>query len=867
MSGSLEAIEPQSPRRSFARLPTIFRIALRELRGGLSGFGIFLACIALGVAAIVGVASISRGFSDGLAREGRTILGGDASFALIHREISPAERDWLSARGSISAVATLRAMARRLDGTSALIDVKAVDATWPSQGAAVVKPDRPLAELLARRDGVYGVVADAALAARLDLSMGDRVQIGDSAFALRGTLVSEPDTLAGGLALGPRVIMTQDALRTTGLLQPGSLVRWIYRVTLHGSPDQPVSDAQVEAFTRAAAAAFPAAGWEVRTRNNVSPQFEKSLEQLTEFLTLVGLTALIVGGVGVANAVRSFVERKRADFATFKSLGATGGAVFALALMQVMAISGLGVALGLLFGALMPYATAWGFGELIPLPFIPALYPSQLAAGAMYGFLTALAFSIAPLGRAHDVPVSALFRDRVEPDRILPRIRYLVFTGAAAAALVSAMILLASDRRIAWIYIVATVFGFALLRMVAWLMMTVARRAPRVRSTELRLALSNIHRPGALTPSIVLSLGLGLALLVALTFIDGNLRREIGKAIPGETPSLFFLDVPSVQTPAFRSFVLSHAPSAKLEEVPLMRGRLVRLNNVPAEKVKASEEAAWVLEGDRGITFASRPPDGSIVTEGAWWAPGYAGPPLVSMDAKIAKGLGLKLGDMITVNVLGRDVTAKIANLRQVNWRTLGINFVFVFSPNAFAGAPHTTLATATFPGDGDANRDLVLLRDVAKAYPAVTTIRVKDALDAVNSLLDKIALAIRSASGIALAASVLVLAGALASSQRNRVYDAVVLKTLGATRWRLLYALLLEYAILGSATAIFGVIAGGLAAWAILTTVMKIEAFVWLWGQAAIVALAGLVVTVGLGLLGTYRILGQKPAPYLRDL
>ncbi|HVB90451.1 MAG TPA: FtsX-like permease family protein, partial [Beijerinckiaceae bacterium] len=564
MRGQAEAVRPTGLKRLSAWKAPLVRIAGRELRGGLRGFGIFLACIALGVAAIVGVTSISSGFSDGLAREGRRILGGDASFSLIHREITPTERAFLSARGSISAIATLRAMARRPGGSSALVELKAVDSTWPSQGAAVIKPDHPLAGLLARRNGAYGLVADPALAARLGLSMGDRLKIGESVFALRGTLLSEPDTLAGSIGLGPRVIITQDALRSSALLQPGSLVRWTYRVTLRGSPAQPVSDAKVSAFTHAAEAAFPAAGWEVRTRSNVSPQFATSLRQLTEFLTLVGLTSLIVGGVGVANAVRSFVERKRADFATFKSLGATGGAVFLLSLMEVMAVAGLGVTIGLLLGALMPYVVAWGFGRFIPLPFIPAVYPGKLAAGALYGVLTALAFSIAPLGGAHDVPVSALFRDRLEPDRPLPRARYIVFVGAAAIALVSAMVVLASDQRIAWIYILATLVGFLLLRAIAWLMMALARRAPRMRGTELRLALANIHRPGALTPSIVLSLGLGLALLVALTFIDGNLRREIGKAVPGETPSLFFLDVPSAQTQTFDAFVHAKAPGVKL---------------------------------------------------------------------------------------------------------------------------------------------------------------------------------------------------------------------------------------------------------------------------------------------------------------
>ena len=847
--------------------PLALRLALRDLRGGIAGFGIFLACIALGVAAIVGVGSVSHGLTDGLARQGRQILGGDAAFSLIHRELNPAERAWLSARGSISAIATLRAMARRKDGDSALVELKAVDATYPVIGDVVLDPPQNIAAALALRDGAYGIVADAALAARLDLKLGDRLFIGDAPVELRATLVSEPDKLATGIGFGPRVILSQEALRATGLVQPGSLVRWTYRVSLNEAvPGQPVSDAGVGRFVAAAGAAFPQAGWEVRTRSDVSPQFADDLRRFTQFLTLVGLTALIVGGVGVANAVRAFIDRKRPDLATLKSLGATGFYVFGVMLTQVMVIALIGIAIGLAIGAALPFVIVGGFGSLIPLPLEAALYPGELVAGAAYGGLTALAFSLGPLGRAHDVSVSALFRDAIEPDRALPRGRYLAMIAAAAAALVATIVALASERLLALIYCAATLGGFVALRLVGVGVMALAARLPHARRMELRLAVANIHRPGALTPSVVLSLGLGLALLVTLTLIDGNVRREIDRSIPGQTPSFFFLDIRSSQSADFDRFMQAHAPDARIERVPMMRGRLVKLNKIPVDQVKAKETAAWVLEGDRGLTFASALPDGSKLTAGQWWPADYAGPPLVSVEAGVADGLGLALGDTVTVNVLGRDVTAKIANLRKVNWHTLGINFVFVFSPDTFAGAPFMALATAAFP-NADKARDLALLKDVATAFPTVTSVLVKDVLDAINDVLNKLAFAIRGAASVALAAAILVLAGALAAGQRARLHDAVVLKTLGATRARLLGAFILEYALLGLVTAIFGVAAGTAAAYGIVTKVMKLEDFVWLWSSALSAVGVALALTIGLGLAGTWRALGQKPAPYLRDL
>ena len=844
---------------------TMVRLAARDLRGGLRGYGIFLACIALGVAAIAGVGSVAGGLQDGLAREGATILGGDASFSVTNGAPSTEAETWLASRGRTSNVASLRAMARGGDGAPALVDVKAVDDAYPLTGSVVLDPALPIAAALAERDGVYGIAADDAMPARLGLKPGDTVTIGTGRFQLRAILRAEPDKLAGGIALGPRVLMSRAGLDASGLLQPGSLVRWTTRVQLPATNGQPASDATVARVVTDAKAAFPQVGWDVRTRGNVSPEFDRNLARFTQFLTLVGLTALIVGGVGVANAVRATVERKRASLAVLKALGATGGAVFAISLLQVLAVAAIGIGIGLMVGAALPFIVVAGFGSMIPFPLVATLVPSALLLGALYGALTALAFSLGALGRAHDIPVSALFRDAVEPDLRRLRPRYQIALGAAVLTLAGVTLLFAADRRIAAIYVAATVLAFLLLRGVAVGLMALARAAPHSRRMELRLALANIHRPGALTPSVVLSLGLGLTLLVTLTLIDTNIRGQLNRAEPGKTPSFFFVDVPSRSAADFTQFVTAHAPGVTLEQVPMMRGRIIALKGEPVEKAKAAQDAAWVLEGDRGITFAERPPDGSKVIAGAWWPADYAGPPLVSFDGKLAQGLGLAVGDNVTVNVLGRDITARIGNLREIDWQSLGINFVMVFSPNTFRGAPHMVLATAAFPpGESDA-AELQLLRSVSDAFPTITAVRVKDALQAIDALVGRLALAIRGASSVAIAASILVLAGAVAAGRRTRVYEAVVLKVLGATRRRLLAAYLMEYGLLGLATAVFGVLAGTGAAWFIVTRVMRFD-FTFAWGPALAAASAALVLTIVLGLVGTWRILGQKPAGFLRD-
>ncbi|MGC2644214.1 MAG: FtsX-like permease family protein [Pseudolabrys sp.] len=839
------------------------RFALRELRGGLRGFYVFLTCIALGSMAISGVGSLAASLSDGLAREGRVILGGDLAFTLIQREAAPNEREFLDGHGQVSSAATLRAMARTANGEATLVEMKAVDDAYPLFGQPVLDPPVTLADALAQREGAFGAVADPTLIARLGLKPGARVTIGNATIEVRATLTSEPDKLAGGIGFGPRLLVSQDALRATGLLQPGSLVRWHYRVRL---PANDATDAAAKAVTAQARAQLPEAGWDIRNRSSASPQLERNVERFTQFLTIVGLTALLVGGVGVGNAVKSHLDRRRETIATMKALGASGRRIFTIYLTQVLLLALIGGTIGVTFGAILPFVVSWTFGAVIPLPIVPALHPGELALALIYSLLTAIVFTIWPLGRAHDVPVGELFRDMVAAQPRRPRKRYIALTALALILLAAFVVLLAYDRRVAAIYVATAAGIFALLRVVAAMVMVLARRAPRSRTTELRMAVANIHRPSALTPTIVLSLGLGIALLVTVIEIDGNLQRQFTNELPAKAPSFYFLDIPADQSERFGAFVRAQSPSGRLEEVPMLRGRIISAGGIPAETIKPREDAAWVLQSDRGITYASEIPAGSRLVEGKWWIADYDGPPLVSFEKRVAEGLGLKLGDPVVVNVLGRNITATIANMRLVDWESLGINFVMVFSPNSFRGAPHTHLATLAYPGGGTPTQEATLISAVAQAFPMVTAVRVKDALDAVGSIVANLILAIRGASAITLVVAALVLGGALAAGHRYRVYDAVVLKTLGATRGRLLTAYSIEYLLIGTATAVFGVIGGSLAAWLIVVQLMHLS-FTWLPLPALTAATAAVVVTVGLGLAGTFMALGQKPAPILRNL
>ena len=839
------------------------RLARRELRGGIAGFRVFIACLALGVAAIAGVGSVSSALTRGLAEGGQEILGGDVSIRLIHRAATEAEFAAISDGTAVTSSAEMRAMARSVAADAArgqtLVELKAVDNVYPLYGAMELSPDMPLGRALDARGGVPGLVVEPNLLSRLGVEVGDHVRIGDTDFELRATIVREPDRVADGFALGPRAMISREALAATGLVQPGSLVEYHYRVRL---PADARAGEDISAWVAALNERFPDAGWRIQDRSDSAPGVRRFVERVALFLSLVGLTALVVGGVGVANAVKSYLDGKRTVIATFKCLGAPGPLIFRLYLLQVMALAAVGIAIGLAIGGVAPFIVQAVAGDMIPIPAEMGLYWGPLLLAAAYGVLTALAFAIWPLARAREVPATSLFRDLIAPVRRFPRPVYVAATAGALFVLAALAVALAEERLFALWFVAGAAGVFVVLWAAARGIMALAARSPRVRSPELRLALANIHRPGAPTPAVVLSLGLGLTLLVTVSLINGNLTGEITRDLPDRAPAFFFVDIQPDQIDALETLVTESEGVTGFNRVPMLRGKIAAVNGVPSDQVEVAQEAQWALRGDRGITYSQTLPEGSSIVRGAWWAEDYAGPPLVSFGEDLAQGFGVEIGDTITVNVLGREITAEIANTRQIDWTNLGINFVLVFSPGLLSSAPHTVLATVEMGGGAAAEE--ALEREVTAGFPNITSVRVREALEAVNSLLENFAMAVRATGGVTLAAGILVLAGAMAAGFRSRVRDAVVLKVLGATRGRILGIYIREYAALGLATAVVAALAGTVAAYVVITVVMEMP-WRFLPGTVALTVLAAALVTVALGLLGTWRALSVPSAPVLR--
>jgi putative ABC transport system permease protein len=830
------------------------RLAGRELRGGARGLGVFVGCLVLGVAAVAAVGSLAASVKAGIAKDARALLGGDVEARLALRPADDAEQRYLAEHGRLSRVTTMRGMARRGDGSRhSLVELKAVDARYPLYGTVGLSPPANLTAALAPRDGVFGAAVDPTILDRLGVKIGDEIRIGGASLRIAATIAREPDAATGALSFGPRVLVADAALKATGLVRPGALVTYAYRLRLRPGIDP-------ARFAEEARAAFPQAGWRVRGFADASPFLKRLLDRVTLFLSLVALTTLLVGGVGIGNAVAGYIAGKTETIAILKSLGAPSRLIFTAYLLAILAFAAAGIAGGLVLGAVLPSAVQPLLSRFLPAAPRLGIYPAPLLVAAAFGLLTVLVFSLMPLAAIGRVGAGALFRDRRAPMRRSVPVAALAVTGLLALALAALAVVSAPDHRIALWFVAGIAAAFGLFAAAGAGVAAIARAAGRPRRPSLRLALANLYRPGAATLRIMLSLGIGLGVFVVIALIEGNLAAEIEGRLPAEAPGYFFIDIQQDELAGFAAIVRG-TPGATMDEVPMMRGRITRLNGVPVEEAKIAHEARWAVNSDRGLTYSSAMPKGSALAAGSWWPADYRGPPLVSFDAALARGMGLRVGDTLTVNLMGREITARIANLRHIDWERLGINFAIVFAPGTLEAAPQTHLATVTLPQSEEEG----LLRRVLERFPNVSAIHVREALAAVDRVVRMVGTAVRLTALATLGAGIMVLGGAIAAGHRRRVYDAVVLKVLGATRGVVARVFLIEHGLLGGLAALAAGLVGTLAAWGTVTRLMRLD-WVFLPGPVLATLAVGALVALGFGFAGTWAALGAMPAPYLRN-
>jgi putative ABC transport system permease protein len=832
-------------------LAAIWRISRRDLSARIRGLRLLAICLFLGVATLAAIGSLTAGIADELSKRGQTILGGDVEIGIAQREATPAEMAAMRKAGAVSETIRLRAMAigTQTGSDSVLAELKAVDRVYPHYGALILR-DGGMAKAPAKDEIYIGPT----LAERLDIETGGTIRFGDATFKVAGIIGEEPDRLGEGFTLGPVAIINMTSLPDTALIQPGSMYEAKYRIKL-------AADEDAAAVAKALEAQFPSAGWDITDRSNGAPGTRRFIERMGQFLTLVGLAALVIAGIGVGNGVSSYLASKRASIATLKVTGADSGTIFRIYMLQILTVAAGAIIAGLMVGSVMPMVIGGVAGDILPVAPGFNLHPLPLFISAIYGLLIAIAFALPPLARARTVPAAGLFRAIVEGNARIDR-RSTAWVISAILAIIALAVVTAREPLFSLAFIGAAFGLLLLLTGIAWLLRFIALRLPRPKAPLPRLALANLHRPGAQTQALVVALGLGLTLFVTLAAIQTSINNEIKNSVPDRAPSFFALDIPRDGEAQFRQMVKKADPKAAINMIPALRGTIVEFGGLRVDQLEELPEGAWILNGDRGLTYSSALPNGSEIVAGNWWPQDYNGPALVSLEADAAESLGVGVGDSLTISLLGVEVPAKIASLRTVKWDNFGLNYVMVFSPGSLDAAPHNMVATLTVSKPAER----ILAKSIPPTFPSASLIEVGEVTAQITVLLTQMAQAIAAAASIAILAGIAVLVGAIAAARQSRIYDSVIMKMLGSTRRQILSAQALEYGILALVLGLVSLVLGMLAAYFVVVEIFDFS-FAPDYAVLALTLVGGAGLTFVLGIIGSLPILAARPSEALRSL
>ena len=829
-----------------------WRIARRDLNARFKGLRLLLVCLFLGTGALAAIGTLTGAIEGELADRGQVLLGGDLEIEVWQRDLLPEEKAALAEYGRISGGTRLQAMATA-GANAAPIELKAVDDAWPLYGTLTLADGRTAGAPAPGEAWLAQGAID-----RLGIAVGERFRIGTQQLVAAGIIANEPDRLSEGFQLGPTVIVDVSLPQRAGLIAPGAMYQSKYRVAFEPDRDP-------EAVEEALEERFPEAGFDFRTRDRASPGADRFVGRMGEFLTLVGLAALVIAGIGIGGGVTSYLEARRTSVATLKVLGATSGDIMRIYALQIGAAALVGSALGLLAGLLVTPLLSAALEGLLPVEGGFVFAPGALLLAAGYGLLVALVFAATPLLRARRFPAMALMRARVAP--LLRDRAALRWVLAGLAGIVALVLLTSNDPLLAALFLLGAAVTLGLLALLGHGIRAVATRLPRPANPLMRNAIANLHRPGASTGALVTALGFGLSAFVLLAGIQTAIGGNIERRVPAEAPDYFVLDIPRDGVAAFETLVEAEQPEAEIRTVPALRGSVLaygpRNDMTRVADLEEIPDGAWGLRGERGLTYADAVPPGNTIVEGEWWGPMWAGENLISIDEELANAAGIGIGDYITVSVLGVERTARVANLRRIDWESMGFNYVFVFSPNVLADAPHNLAATIELP-HGAATGPL--LRSLVRAFPSSSVIEVGQVLAQARTILGQVGLATFAAASVAVLAGLAVLIGAIAAARAARTYDTVVLRVLGASRRQVLTMQLIEYGLLALALAAVAFALGSALAWLVITQLFEFD---WLpdWSAMLAVLGAGLAVVLTFALAGSLPLLRAKPAQALRAL
>lgn len=829
-----------------------WKIARRDLNARFKGLRLLLVCLFLGTGALAAIGTLTAAIEGELENRGQELLGGDLEVEVWQRDLSPEERSALSEYGTISGGSRLQAMAVAGDN-AAPVGLKAVDERWPLYGVLTLEDGRSVGAPAEGEAWLDGGAMD-----RLGIAPGDTFRIGTEELRAAGVIANEPDRLSEGFQLGPSVIVSRGLPERAGLTAPGALYETKYRVAFESERDPAEVQEELEQ-------SFPEAGFAYRTSDRASPGADRFVGRMGEFLTLVGLAALVIAGIGIGGGVTSYLEARRSSIATLKVLGASSGDIARIYALQIGAAALAGAIAGLVVGVAITPLLGAALQGLLPVEGGFVIDPGALLLAAGFGLLVALIFAATPIVRARNFPAMALMRARMSP---LARDRQAwPWVIGGLVAIVALVLVTSRNPLLAGGFLAGAAAMLALLAAIGAAIRSAVARAPRPASPLVRNALANLHRPGSSTGALVTALGFGLSAFVLLAGIQSSIDGNIERSVPQQAPDYFVLDIPKDRVGEFRSLVGESDAEASIRPVPTLRGAILaygpRGNIIRVSELEELPDGAWPLRGERGLTYSDSLPQGNSLVEGEWWPADHRGDPLVSVDAEFAEAIDLQIGDYLTIGVLGVERTARVTNLRQLDWENMSFNFVLVFSANALEDAPHNMTATIEL---SDGAPTAPLLQGIVREFPSSSVIEVGGVLEQARTILAQVGVATFAAASVAVLAGLAVLIGAIAAARTARTYDTVIFRVLGASRRQILAMQLAEYGLLALVLAGVALVLGSGLAWLVVTQLFEFD---WLpdWGEMLAVLAGGLAFVLIFALAGSLPLLKAKPAQALRSL
>ena len=792
------------------------KLSLRELKGSFNEFKIVMISIFLGVFIITAVGSLSKNLIYEINNKSSELLGGDFELSTTYQEFPIKIKKWLEKNGKTSQIVELRTMVTSNQSVGVkrrIVELKAVDQNWPLIGIPIIVPNKSINKSLKMNNynNNNGALIDASLKKQLEIQVGDVLQLGKTKIQISGIIKKEPDRMFSFATFGSRLLISKATLKASGLVIPGSLVKYKIKFIPY---NKKIDLSFLKKFVH---------GTNISIKNikNSTTNFNSFIEKTSLFISLVGLITLLISGVGISNGVKGYLIKKIKNIAIFKTLGAQNSTVFKIYFFQIIFIFLISIIPALIAGISIPFLLKTIISDSFLSSFEPFIFLEPIIISFLFGLIVCILFTIIPIAKTYEIKPIQLLRLSAHHSlnnyskKISALILILIF------ALCFLIFKLTNDLKLS-VYIFGVVLiSFLILKGMTNLLFLSFRKLKFKIGSLLEIARKSLIRPDTFAKSIVISFSIGLALLITLNIIEESLDYKISNTINKQAPNYFLIDIQPNQINQVKAMTSKFIGEDSLNAQPMLRGRVTSINNIKVENLKINKDVNWVLKRDRAFSWSNKAPKNVKIISGKWWPQDYTGPLLLSIGDKVAKGLNVKIGDKIEVNILGRNFEAEIFNTREIIWQNMDINFIFILSKSKIQNAPHSWIATTT-----TANKEMnnTLIEKIVSNFSNISSVSVEETYVAIKSILNLLITIVNSIALVTLLSGVIVLAGILNVSKKDKLYEVAILKILGASPKKIIFLWLQEFLIIGLMASLISILIGMSVSFILVTYIFQID-------------------------------------------